>query len=123
MVKVPGFLLRRLYVMGSLANADGGFQFQLVNRLGSGYARRLMPLSLNGHEVPLERCSFSLDGSWYSFDQVSEELPFTIDLNKTTTIVVGGEHLADGAHTIGLNLEVAGLGDVQFEFTDVLAGT
>ena len=36
MVTVPGFLLRRLYVKQSLANTEDGFQFELMNRLGSG---------------------------------------------------------------------------------------
>ena len=47
-MKVPGFLLRRLYVKGSLAATEGGFEFQICNRLGSGYARRLLPLTLDG---------------------------------------------------------------------------
>ena len=38
MVSVPGFLLKRLYQRGSLKNNDTGFEFQLGNRLGSGYA-------------------------------------------------------------------------------------
>ena len=43
-MKVPGFILRRLYLKGSLRNMPGGFQFQLQNNLGSGQARKLMPL-------------------------------------------------------------------------------
>ena len=39
MVTVPAFLLRRLYVKGSLRNSDEGVQFQLMNKLGTGYAK------------------------------------------------------------------------------------
>ena len=45
MVTIPSFLLRRLYVKGSLLNTDKGVQFQLLNKMGTGYARRLLPLS------------------------------------------------------------------------------
>ena len=38
MVTVPAFLLRRLYVKKSLRNTEDGFEFELRNRLGSGYA-------------------------------------------------------------------------------------
>ena len=38
MVSVPGFLLRRLYVKGSLKNAEGGFEFQLKEIGGQGHA-------------------------------------------------------------------------------------
>ena len=41
MISVPAFLLRRLYVKGSLRNAAGGFEFQMKNGLGSGYAHPL----------------------------------------------------------------------------------
>ena len=32
-MKVPSFLLRRLYAKGSLRNTDNGFQFELKNQL------------------------------------------------------------------------------------------
>ena len=51
MVTVPGFLLRRLYLKGSLRNTSSGFEFQLRNRLGSGYAHKLLPLTVDGVEV------------------------------------------------------------------------
>ena len=50
-MRVPNFLLRRLYVKGSLQPTAEGFQFQIRNRLGSGYARRLFPLTLDGGEL------------------------------------------------------------------------
>ena len=54
MVTVPAFLLRRLYVKSSLKSVPGGFEFQLRNRLGSGYAHKMWPLTLDGEEVPIE---------------------------------------------------------------------
>ena len=63
MVSVPGFLLRRLYVKGSLKNATGGFEFQLKNGLGSGYAHKMSPLKLDGVEVPAESTYFYYDGA------------------------------------------------------------
>ena len=119
MVTVPGFLLRRLYVKGSLGNTEAGFQFQLLNRLGAGYARRLLPLALDGREVPLHLCSFSVDGEQHSFDAVTQDTPFTLDLNKATTITIHDGQLSNEPHTITMAFEVAGLGVLQFDFTDV----
>ena len=119
MVTVPGFLLRRLYLRGSLRNTEGGVNFQLLNKLGSGYARRLLPLVLDGEEVPFENCLFSIDGEKIPFDVVSNTTPFTLDLNKTTTIIITGVTLSDEAHTISMGFEVPGLGVLQFDFTDV----
>ncbi len=119
MVTVPGFLLRRLYVKGSLRNTDDGVQFQLMNKLGTGYARKLLPLALDGQEVPLGDCFFSVDGKQFPFDAVSNETPFTLDLNRTTIITVKRVALSNGPHRIGMGFEVAGLGILQFDFTDV----
>ena len=118
MVKIPAFLLRRVYVQGSLANVDDGFQFQLLNSLGSGYARRMLPVTIDGREIPMERCTFPLNGDACSFNRVSNDLPFTIDLNKAVTITVHGESLDPGPHNIVLTFEVAGLGVLNLDFTD-----
>ena len=48
MVTVPGFLLRRLNVKGSLPNVPEGFELRLRNRPGSGYAHRKWPPKLDG---------------------------------------------------------------------------
>ena len=42
-MKVPAFLLKRLYVKGSLCNTDNGFEFRLRNNLGSGLRLRPEP--------------------------------------------------------------------------------
>jgi hydroxymethylglutaryl-CoA reductase (NADPH) len=118
MVTVPSFLLRRLYVRGSLRNTKEGVQFQLLNRLGAGYARKLFPLVVDGEDMPMERCAFSVDGASFSFDSVSGETPFTLDLNKTTTITLRDMTLTEKPHTIGMSFEVPGLGVLRFDFTD-----
>ena len=90
MVTIPGFLLRRLYVRGSLRNTESGAQFQLLNKLGSGYAQELLPLSVDGEDISLDRCTFAVDGTLFPFDAVSNDTPFTLDLNKATTINLSG---------------------------------
>ena len=110
MLKVPGFLLRRLYVRGSLRNTPGGFEFHLYNNLGSGYAKRLLPLEVDGKALPLEEAFFTVDGRTTSFAQVSE--------GKTTTVSVSGVYLPPGLHTVKMAFEVQGLGVLEFDFTD-----
>ena len=119
MVTVPAFLLRRLYVKGSLRNSDEGVQFQLMNKLGTGYAKRLLPLTLNGEDVPLEQSYYSVDGKECSFDSVSDSAPLTLDLNRSTTITIRGLKFSKVPQTIGFRFEVPGLGMLEFDFTDV----
>ena len=120
-MKVPGFLLRRLYVRGSLQATEDGFAFQLRNRLGSGYAKRLLPLTLDGTELDMASTGFEIEGTKQSFADVTKDAPFTLAMNKTTTISYSGGPLSQGPHKIGMRFEVPGLGELGFEFSDVTA--
>ena len=121
MLTVPSFILRRLYVKGSLRNAGNEFQFDICNKLGAGYARKLFPIIVDGEPASIEECSFRADGTDHTFQDVSQNTPFTLALNKTTIIMVRGRTLAKGPHTIGMSFEVPGLGVLNFDFTDVVA--
>ena len=122
-MKVPAFLLRRLYVKGSLRNANGGFEFDLKNSLGSGYAERVLPLMLDGDEVPPERSQFIVDGTATPFAEVSSEKPMTLGMNRVVTISVDGHTLDAGKHRIGIGFVVTGMGEMEFEVTDAIDGT
>lgn len=118
MIKVPPFLLRRLYVKGSLRNSEKGFEFDLKNTLGSGYGVKLFPLTLDGEELPLKSCYFILEGKETPFEAVSEENPFTLPLNKSITILAKGVTLPPGPHRIGFGFVAQGLGKLGFDFVD-----
>ena len=120
MVSVPGFLLRRLYQRSSLKNSETGFEFQLLNSLGSGYALGMLPIVVDGEEVALSRAAFSLDGTLTPFESVSRDSTFTLAMNKTIVVRVEGVSLAPGTHTIGMGFEVPGLGVLRFDFTDAV---
>ena len=120
MVTVPAFLLRRLYVKESLKNNDSGFEFHLRNRLGSGYAHKLWPLTVDGAEVPPDKTYFNLEDNDTAFDAVSKDNTFTLAMNKTITIRAEGVVLEPGARKIGMGFDVPGLGTLRFDFTDVV---
>ena len=118
---VPAFILRRLYVKGSLANTATGWQFKLRNTLGSGYARQLLPLKLDDTQLPLESAGFDLDGKFTGFHEVDESNTFGLPMNKVIVISVTGERLEPGAHKIGMSFVVPGFGEIGFDFTDEVA--
>ena len=120
LVSVPGFLLRRLYVKGSLRNSSRGVQLQLKNSLGSGYARAMLPIHIDDQEFPLEQSLFIVDGNEVTFSSVNEDNPFTIALNKVLTILVKGISLESGTHRIAMGFVVPGLGSLKFDVKDTI---
>ena len=121
MVTVPSFVLRRPYVKGSLHNTPRGFEFSLCNRLASGYARRLLPISINGQPSDIACCHFYVGDVRHSFREVSNDTLFSLAVNKTTVVAVEGRPLESGPQPIGMGFDVRGLGVLKFDFTDVVA--
>ena len=121
MVTVPGFLLRRLYVKQSLTNTEDGFQFELMNRLGSGYSHKVHPLTVDGAEISIDSAEFDLEGKPTRFDQIAEQNTLTLAMNKAIVVRVTGTRLEPGAHKIGMGFDVPGLGTLRFDFIDIVA--
>ena len=110
-MKVPSFILKQLYVKGSLRATDQGFAFEIANKLGSGYSREMRPVTLDGAAFPLEQTFFR---------DVSDAMPFTLEMGKTLTILVEGARLAPGKHKVGMGFVVKGIGELSFDVTDVI---
>ena len=121
MVTVPGFLLRRLYVKQSLTNTEDGFQFELMNRLGSGYSHKVHPLTVDGADIPIDSAEFNLEGTVIRFDEVTQENTLTLAMNKAIVVRVTGTRLEPGVHKIGMGFDAPGLGTLSFDFTDTVA--
>ena len=118
MVSVPSFLLRKLYVKGSLKNTEKGFQFQLRNSLGSGYAHKMMALEVDDRILDITNCFFWQNEKRQCFDQVSTSNTFTLAMNSDITIQVDNLELDSNPHKITMAFDVPGLGNLNFNFTD-----
>lgn len=118
---VPAFILRRLYLKGSLHNREDGWGFKLKNTLGAGYARGLIPVSVDGVEIPMERSFFDNEGSETSFTDVTDDNTFGLKLNREILIYFRGEPLEMGNRKITMGFIVPGLGTLKFDFNDDVA--
>ena len=118
MLSVPSFLLRKLYVKGSLQNTPKGVSFRLRDSLGSGYAEEMSPLTLDGGAMPMEDTYFFVDSEPRSFDTVSRENPFCLLLNQDTVITIVNASLSPEPDKVGMGFKVPGLGMLEFDFVD-----
>ena len=117
-MRVPAFLLRRLYVSRSLRNTGDGWAFTLRNSIAGGEATGLEPLVLDGTTLTPEQCFFVYDEELISFDQVNGDNRFGLQAGRDIDIRVSGEALAAGTHTVEMAFEVPGIGRLAFDFTD-----
>ncbi len=109
-VRVPSFLLKRLYVAGSLRNTEEGWAFTLRNSLASGEATGLSPLVVDGRPVPAERCSFRLEAGPVPFTAVSTDRPFGLEQGRDIVISARDEPLQAGRHSVVMEFDVPPFG-------------
>lgn len=117
-LQIPTFLLRKLYVKGSLENVDDGFKFKLKNSISSATAVNFKPLKVNGNEYPLDTTVISSEDGEIAVAEISEENSFPIKVGLDITVHVKGDQLPAGEHTIDISLATKEVGDLTFDVTD-----
>lgn len=117
-MQIPTFLLRKLYVKGSLENVDDGFKFKLKNSISSATAVNFKPLKVNGNEYPLDTTVISSEDGEIAVAEISEENSFPIKVGLDITVHVKGDQLPAGEHTIDISLATKEVGDLTFDVTD-----
>lgn len=118
LAKIPEFLLKALYVKGSLQNSDDGFQFQMKNDLGPARIVGARPLQVDRKPIPMASCTFEHGSEEAAFTDVSAENSVLMRKGEAVTVNVHGQRLRPGRRTLGINVIVKNIGDVSFTVTD-----
>lgn len=123
MPAVPSFMLKKLYVRGSLKNTAAGFELTLKNILAPGTITGLDSLKVDGHEVALENIRvLSGSGTDMAATAITAQSPVAFPLNSTATIQVVGELLAPGCHDILIAVNTKEVGLLEIPVADSIAG-
>ncbi|MHA2359601.1 MAG: hydroxymethylglutaryl-CoA reductase [Candidatus Thorarchaeota archaeon] len=117
-MQIPAFLLRKLYIKGSLENVEGGFSLKIKNSLAPGTTTAVAPIKVNGNEYGLDATIIrSEDGEILGSD-ISEDNTFPIKVGVEIEIFIKGEPLPEGEHKIDLSLKTKEAGTLAFDVTD-----
>jgi len=119
-LQIPTFLLRKLYIKGSLENVDDGFIFKLKNSISSATAVNFKPIKVNGNEYALDATVISSEDGEISGNEISSENTFPIKVGLDITVRVKGDQLAAGEHTIDISLATKEVGDLAFDVKDTI---
>jgi hypothetical protein len=120
MAKIPEFLLRALYVKGSLRHHEDGFQFQLKNEIGPARIIGARPLQLDRRPIPLENCRFVHGKREANFSDVDANNSVLMRKGEAVTVQVQGTKLHPGRRTLGITVLVKDMGPVAFSVTDAV---
>jgi hypothetical protein len=118
MPKVPEFLLRALYVQGSLHGGSQGFSFQMKNEMGPARIIGARPLQIDRKPVDPAKCRFIHGEIRATFADVSPENSVLMRKGEAVTVMVEGVRLRRGRHTLRIDVEVKDMGPVAFSVND-----
>ncbi len=120
MAKIPEFMLKSLYVKGSLKSEGDGFEFQVNNRLGPARIIGARPLQLNRVPIPIEKCPFVHGQERASFADVDADNSVLMRKGEAVTVRVLDTPLRPGRQTLSISFVVKDLGSVNFSISDRL---
>jgi len=119
-MSVPSFLLKKLYVKGSLKNTENGFELALKNNLAPGTLIGMGPLAIDDATYAPEAIHIkSPQGEWQG-NEISNKNPVTFGMNAEVKISVQGSPLVPGEHHVVFSVMTREIGRVEFDVTDRL---
>jgi hypothetical protein len=121
MPAIPPFILRKLYVKGSLRPEDGGFSLCLNNVIAPGTITGIAGLTLDGTSVDLSRVEVTAPaGNVRLAAEISSQDPLEFPIGSEVRLMVGGHQLAAGAVQLAIRVVVKDVGPLQIPISDTL---
>ena len=121
MPAIPNFVLKRLYVKGSLANTADGCELQLRNFVGSGTLTRLISLDVDGNSHSGDALSVVLaDGEVRSCENVTPASPLVLASGVAVTIRLRGVRLTPGSHALKIRILTGEMGQLDIGLSDAV---
>lgn len=117
-MKVPSFMLKKLYVKGSLKNRDDGFEFALKNTLVDATITSPVALFIDNKPIPQDNITISAAHASWSAADISESNPAPLKVDVEITVTVKGAALKQGEHSLEISATTKEYGDIQFTVND-----
>lgn len=117
-MKIPNFLLKKLYQKGSLRSAEGTTHFTIVNPISFDLLVGGDPLIIDGEAIPLDRVSFSNGEQTMTGAEVTADNYFKFVKKTPIEVTVADHTLSPGKHRVALKVTLKGAGDVAVTFDD-----
>ena len=120
MPTIPPFMLKQLYVKGSLHNTESGFAFTLRNHLAPASLVGL-GLAVDDAPVPGGALTVVMNDARTPAVAITAATPALFPTNTPTHVEVTGAPLPPGPHKIALLATTREIGPVTIEVSDTVA--
>jgi hydroxymethylglutaryl-CoA reductase (NADPH) len=117
---VPSYLLKKVYLRGSLRNSPDGFELTLRNDLAPATILGLTSLTVDGKAYASDTISLRIGETWQTAASVTRASPQAFALNAQVTLRVEGEPLAPGRHSLVIVIQTKEAGQLEVPAAEVI---
>ncbi len=122
MPAIPPFVLKKLYVKGSLRAEDDGFALEIKNSIAPGTIVAFAGLDVDGQAVGTAQVTLiPPDGDPRTTSDISTQAPLLFPIGATITLRVTGKTLEPGPHELAIHVVVQEVGPLDIPVSDTLA--
>ena len=117
---IPTYMLKRIYVEGSLKNVDCGFEFQMTNNIAPGTLTGLKKIEVDGKVIEADKIMVGKKEATMKASECSYQKPIYFNMGDVLVIRALGETLPPGKHDLVLTVSVAEIGNVNVPISDTI---
>jgi hydroxymethylglutaryl-CoA reductase (NADPH) len=122
MPAIPPFVLKKLYVKGSLRAEDDGFALTLRNSIAPGVIVAFTGLDVDGQSVRASQITVTLpNGDTRPASEISTDAPLPFPADATITLRTVGQTLNSGPHELAIHVVVQEVGPLELPISDMVA--
>ena len=115
---VPRFLLKKLYVKNSLKNTDNGFQFTIKNTLVDGTVISPVTVVVDNTFISPQDITLTVNNTPVAAATISKTTTMLLPVDVEVFVVITGDLLPAGEHTLEIACTTKEFGDIKFSITD-----
>jgi hypothetical protein len=118
---IPPFILKKLYVKGSLRTDENSFTLDLENSIAPATILAFSGLDVDGQPVPFTQITvIPSDGQPRAASDISIESPLPFPADATITLHAAGQTLDPGPHELAIHVVVQDVGPLDIPISDTL---
>lgn len=117
-MKVPSFMLKKLYVAGSLEPDGEGFQFKMKNTLATATITEPPSLVLDGEPVSGDEITFVIGDEVIHGKDVSDDDTFELTKGAEVVVKASRPKVEAGSHKLRIKVESKEWDTIEFEVED-----
>jgi len=122
MPAIPPFILKKLYVRGSLHTEGDGFAFDIENTIAPATITAFTALDVDGQAMDAAQVTLvPPGGNPRPMSEVSDQAPLHFPIGATVTLRATGKVLDPGPHELVIHVVVQEVGPLDIPVSDALA--